>query len=72
MMIRAKVEYFDELDARDSTDYIVVSGKTAGKCIDRIYNFYGKDAIIKISFYELEDVLLDDDLTDLVSRKDWN
>jgi len=63
MIIRYKVEYWDELDREIKTECgFAANGKTIGKIVDNIYEYYGKNNISSLKFYECEPIMCDEEV----------
>lgn len=63
-MFRYKVKYWDEDDKVERNDSGIAAGPDYSDAVKRIVKFYGRDCIIELTIYELEDVVMEDELKD--------
>lgn len=61
-MFRYEINYWDEDMQESATEKGIVSAATYGGAAEKIVSYYGKDNIIDIRLYELEDILTDEDV----------
>lgn len=67
MIIRYKVEYWDELDREIKFEGgIAADGKTVGEMVDNIYEYYGKNNISSLKIYECEGIMCDEELEEIL------
>lgn len=62
MLIRYEIEFWDEINEKDSIEKGLTSGKDFGEAVNRITNYYGKDNVYSIKVYECEEVLCDEEI----------
>jgi hypothetical protein len=61
-----KDTYENHLDGRGTvTEHGIIAAKNYGKAVNRVVEFYGKDNIIEISIYELENPLCMEEIQEL-------
>ena len=65
-MFYYKVEFWDEIESRNTTEQGLTDADTYGKAADKVQEYYGKDKVVTISLTEFEDILTLDDLRGLL------
>ena len=65
-MFYYKVEFWDEIECKNTTDEGLTDADTYGKAADKVQEYYGKDNVVTISLTEFENVLTVDDLHGLL------
>jgi len=68
MLIRYKVEFWDDDDMATKVEKGIVSGETHGKAVDRLVNYFGAESICEIKIYECEEVLCDEEIADMINE----
>lgn len=68
MLIRYQVEYWDDDDREAKTEKGFVTGETHGKAVDRLVSYFGAENICEIKIYECEEVLCDEEITDMINE----
>lgn len=63
-MYRFEVNYWDELSHEPATDKGIVAAEDYGHAANRLVEYYGSENIVDIKLCELNDILLDEDVTD--------
>ena len=61
-MFRFEVAWWDSDAGSNNFERGYVAAKTYSKAMKRIINFYGKNNTIAVKLYEIEDILLDEDV----------
>lgn len=68
MLIRYKIEYWNEISGVLEQECGITSGTDLGDGVNRIVDWYGKDNIVSVEVYELMEVLPDEELADMVKE----
>ena len=69
MLVRYKVQYWDEIDHSIQNERGFVFGENLGNAVNRICKWYGETNISEISVYECEEVLSDEEIRDILSEE---
>lgn len=62
MMIHFVIKYHNDTTYELSTASGITFGKDIGDAVTRVVNWFGRDNLINLQFYPLEEVLYDEDL----------
>ena len=66
MIVFYEIDYWDEIDREPKHEKgLVNSNTTIGAAVDRVYEFYGKDNIVSIEVYETEDVISENEISEM-------
>ena len=71
MIVRYEIECWNDIDDRQETEKGFAAGsknESIGTVIDRIYEYYGRENVISLKFYECEDILIDEELKDIIEN----
>lgn len=69
MLVRYKVQYWDEIEHSIQNEQGFVVGENLGNAVNRVCDWYGKTNISEISVYECEEVLTDEEIRDILSEE---
>ena len=61
-MFRYKVRYYDEIEKTNATESGIIAAATYGEAADKIVRIYGKEDVVTIGLYELENWLSEESL----------
>ena len=67
-MFRFTVDFYDEETHGPNTDKGIVGTSTYGAAADRLVEYYGKENIVSISLYEIEEVVIDDEILEMIDE----
>jgi len=67
-MYRYEVNFWDEDNREPVLEKGLVAGSDYGEATNRLAGYYGKDNIIDIKIYELEDIIIDEDIGGLCDK----
>lgn len=64
-MFRFEVEFWNEESPYEPViEKGIAAGATYGEAVNRVVEYYGQENIIKVKVYELDTVLIDENLSD--------
>lgn len=69
MLVRYKVRYWDEIDHNIRNEQGLTIGESLGDAVNRICDWYGKTNIAEITVYECEELLVDEEIRDMVTKE---
>ena len=67
MIFRYEVEYWDEIEEKESSEKGIACGETYGKVTDSIVDYYGKDNIFSVKVFELDNCICDEEIQNLLN-----
>lgn len=73
-MFEYKVRYWDELDERGTSiidTHGICAANTYGEAAERVLKYFGKDNVIYMALCQMEDVLDEEELSDVLKDDKW-
>ena len=64
-----KVHFFDKFDQKTKTDSGLVAANDYGTAANKLVDFYGKENIKILGLYEVNDILLQDEIIEMLDDK---
>lgn len=68
MLVRYKVQYWDEIDHNIRNEQGLTIGENLGDAVNRVCDRCGKSNVSEITVYGGEEILVDEEIRDMLSE----